>query len=163
MAAVLQEEAEAEIVVFLRLHRNSLAVLRMIGSAIEMLMLEGAVIGLRTAMTAQGVHRDSVAAVVGKQAEVEDEEAQQSAKMVATMQRFLVEAVADHCFAKTAAVMQRFLVEVVVDHCFAMTAAAMQRFLVEVVADHCFAMTAAALQYFQEEVGIGVDCCYTKN
>lgn len=97
------QEAEAENVVLLRLHRNSLAVPCVVGVVMDVLVAEGAAVGSRPAMTAQGVHRDSVAAVAGKQAEFEVAEVERSAKMAATMQRFLADVGAEHCFAMTAA------------------------------------------------------------
>lgn len=75
----------------------------MIGFVMDVLLVEGAVIGSRPAMTAQGVHTDSVAAVAGKQAEFEVEEVERSAKMAAMMQHFLADVGADHCFAMTSA------------------------------------------------------------
>jgi hypothetical protein len=118
---------------------------------------EWAVIGSRTAMTALGVHRDSAAAAVGKQAGFEVEETGQSPRMAAVTQRFLLEA--ERCFARVAAMTQHFLLEA--EHCFARAAAMIQRFLPE--AEQYFARKAAALKYFLEEAGIEADCCHMRN
>jgi hypothetical protein len=95
-------------------------VLCVIGFVMDVLLVEGAVIGSRPAMTAQGVHTDSVAAVAGKQAEFEVEEVERSAKMAAMMQHFLAVGEVEHCPAKTAAALEYFQekVEIGVDCCY---------------------------------------------
>lgn len=128
-----------------------------IGVVTDMANVERAAIGLRTATTALGVHRDSAVAVVGKQAAVEFEEGEQSARMAAVTQCFLADA--ECYFARTAVVTQCFLADA--ERYFARMAVVIQCFLAEAV--HCFARTAAVLKCFLEEAGIEADCCHMRN
>jgi hypothetical protein len=147
--AVDPPEAEAEDAVLLQLHCSSLAVVPVAGVAIDILNVEEAATGLRSAMTALEVHKGSVAAVAGKRAEVESEEVEHC---FARKVEFESEGV-EHCLARMVEVDS-----VEVEHCPARK--------VEVESEeveHCSARTAVMLRYFPVEAGIEAGQCRRKN
>ena len=123
--AVDPPEVEAENAVLLQLYWSSLTAAPVAGVAIDVLKVEEVSTGLRSAMTAREAHRGSVAAVAGKQAELEVEKV-------------------EHCFARKVEFESEGW-----EHCFARKV----EFEFEEV-EHCSARTAVMFQYFLVEVGI---------
>ena len=120
------------------------------GVAIDVLNVEEVATGLRPAMTAREAHKGSVAAVAGKQAELEVEKVE---RCFARKVEFESWGGAEHCFARKV----EFESEGA-EHCFARE--------VEIESEeveHCSAKTAVMLQYFLVEVGIVAGYCRRRN